>query len=244
MPWTRHPRSEWEEHREWLYGAGGPFRWQIGGGRRDPQPTGIFSAVPEAVAVPVVIGEVPETWEELAELEPDLFEPILETRPGKIPDPYPQSPDEGFVNPSAVIGAPDDWWPTETQEESEEEDMAHDWGHVAREFISGYAGGGPPQTGYVAPPILPGTDVTAGPGFLHEGGHNGGNGDGCDGMTWSGGAPPKGYKVVNACGVGVLRKVRRRRRRRLLSASDSRDIATIVGLVGKGQMAASLINRR
>jgi len=63
-------------------------------------------------------------------------------------------------------------------------------------------------------------------------------------MAWSGGTPPKGYKVVNYCGRGVLRKVRRRRRRRLLTASDSRDIATIVGLVGKGQMASALINRR
>jgi hypothetical protein len=66
----------------------------------------------------------------------------------------------------------------------------------------------------------------------------------CDVMPWSGGSPPKGYKVVNYCGRGVLRKVRRRRRRRLLTASDSRDIATIVGLVGKGQMASALINRR
>jgi len=75
---------------------------------------------------------------------------------------------------------------------------------------------------------------------------NGANEEGadCDGMAWSGGTPPKGYKVVNYCGRGVLRKVRRRRRRRLLTASDSRDIATIVGLVGKGQMASALINRR
>ncbi len=66
----------------------------------------------------------------------------------------------------------------------------------------------------------------------------------CEGMAWTGGTPPKGYKVVNHCGVGVLRKVRRRRRRRMLTASDASDLATIVGIVGKGQMAAQMINRR
>ncbi len=66
----------------------------------------------------------------------------------------------------------------------------------------------------------------------------------CEGMAWTGGVPPKGYKVVNHCGIGVLRKVRRRRRRRMLTASDASDLATIVGIVGKGQMAAQMINRR
>ncbi len=66
---------------------------------------------------------------------------------------------------------------------------------------------------------------------------------GCDGVAWTGGVPPKGYKVVNYCGQGVLRKIRRRRRRRMLTASDASDLATIVGIVGKGQMASSMINR-
>ena len=65
----------------------------------------------------------------------------------------------------------------------------------------------------------------------------------CDGMIWQGGVPPKGYKVVNFCGQGVLRKVRRRRRRRLLTASDKADISYIVATTGKGQLAASLIHR-
>ncbi len=198
-----------------------------------------------SLEVPPVISEIPETWEELESLEPELFEPILETRPGLPPDPYPfepdSEPDREFVDPDTVVGAPSDWWPTATQEESEEDEMSHDWGHLGRQFLgslfegggevtpSGYVG--PGLTGTVTDPLGVATPAAAA------------NGD-CDGMRWSGGTPPKGFKVVNSCGVGVLRKVRRRRRPRLLTASDSRDIATIVGLVGKGQMASALINRR
>jgi hypothetical protein len=216
----------------WGFGIGGqsPFDFDIF------QDVGIFSP---PVYVPPVISEVPRTWEELEELDPELFEPILETRPDHEPDPYPfdtdVEPDIIYVDPTIVLGDPVDTDPT--PEQGEEEDMSHDWGHVARDFITGYFAPDAVAPGNsLAPPVLPGTDMTA-PATAANGGD-------CDGMRWSGGVPPKGYKVVNSCGVGVLRKVRRRRRRRLLTASDSRDIATIVGLVGKGQMASSLINRR
>jgi len=197
------------------------------------------------VYIPDSIGEIPETWEELERLEPELFEPILETRPGEVPDPYPfepvVEPDDIYIDPEAVVGAPSDWWPTATQEESEEDtEMAHDWGHLAREFLGSVLGDGGDPAGIINPGTL--YPTPAQPGVTN--GYTGARGADCDGMPWSGGVPPKGYKVVNSCGVGVLRKVRRRRRRRLLTASDSRDIATIVGLVGKGQMASSLINRR
>ncbi len=126
--------------------------------------------------------------------------------------------------------------------------MAHDWGHVFRQATGGlltdlFGGGGASGT------IPTGMDAGA---FLDPGGLTpdqgvtvtGGLGpESCEGMIWSGGTPPKGYKVVNYCGRGVLRKIRRRRRRRLLTASDKSDIAAIVGLVGKGQMASSLISR-
>ncbi len=238
MPWVKHPRGDWYEWWDYLYGAGGPFRWQIGGEPSSPQPTGIFSAVPEAVVVPPVISEIPETWDELEALEPELFEPILETRPGQIPDQYPQDSsvlERWWIDPSPVaVGEPEQ----PSDEENGEDDMAHDWGHLIRQGLGGLIGIGDPSPDQLAPPIIPGVDVTApvGAGTVLR--------NDCDGMAWSGGTPPKGYKVVNSCGRGVLRKVRRRRRRRLLTASDSRDIATIVGLVGKGQMASSLINRR
>ncbi len=126
--------------------------------------------------------------------------------------------------------------------------MAHDWGHVFRQAaggILGSLGGGsavPDYSGFFA---APGTlDAGAGLGATTTPAVTGGLGpESCEGMIWSGGTPPKGYKVVNYCGNGVLRKVRRRRRRRLLTASDKADIAAIVGLVGKGQMASSLIAR-
>ncbi len=242
MPIVRHPRSDWEIHREWLYGASGPFGWPIGGrgiiGTPTPVPTG-------PVVVPNVIGEVPETWEELHELEPELFEPILETRPGQIADHYIDTgPVEWWVDRagSAVGEAPQPVGDDELDHEHDEEDsMAHDWGHLIRQgigSITGISEGVATGSGQ----LVSGTDYTAPVGTGTVLAHQ--NGGDCDGMQWGGGAPPKGYKVVNSCGVGVLRKVRRRRRRRLLTASDSRDIATIVGLVGKGQMASALINRR
>ena len=127
--------------------------------------------------------------------------------------------------------------------------MAHTWGHVFREAaggILGSIGGGsvvPDYGGFlggvggvtggeIGPPVSAAAMPVAG---MPEGS--------CDGMIWSGGVPPKGYKVVNSCGVGVLRKVRRRRRRRLLTASDKADISYIVATTGKGQLAASLIHR-
>jgi len=120
--------------------------------------------------------------------------------------------------------------------------MAHDWGHILRQAVGGVAGSllpsAPtsmaPQSFADIPPIDPRTggfvDATAA--------------TGCDGMAWSGAAPPKGYKVVNYCGQGVLRKIRRGRRKRMLSRGDAQDVATIVGLVGKGQLASVLMNRR
>jgi len=182
--------------------------------------------------VPPVISEVPQTWEELEKLEPELFEPILETRPNRIPDPYPQPPVVALPPPEELPPAPSD---------DNGEEMAHNWGHLAREFIGDVLAPSPPPLPalYAAnlPAFTSNVPSAAAATPVAPGGE-------CDGMQWSGGAPPKGYKVVNYCGKGVLRKVRRRRRRRLLTASDSRDIATIVGLVGKGQMASALINRR
>ncbi len=229
-----------------LWGGWDPFEI-IGGTLRRSWNLGYPQQEEESgpVYIPDVISEVPETWEELEQLEPELFEPILETRPGQVPDPYPFDPDveagRGNVDPDTVVGAPSDWWPTATQEESEEDEMSHDWGHLGRQFIGSlFDGGEVAPAGYAGPGL---TGTVTDPLGIATGTPAAANGD-CDGMRWSGGTPPKGYKVVNSCGVGVLRKVRRRRRRRLLTASDSRDIATIVGLVGKGQMASALINRR
>ena len=133
--------------------------------------------------------------------------------------------------------------------EEENEEVSHTWGHVFREAAGGivgmlgggsaipdYSGMGFGMPGVAGGEIGPPTPAAAMPvAGMPEGS--------CDGMIWSGGVPPKGYKVVNSCGVGVLRKVRRRRRRRLLTASDKADISYIVATTGKGQLAASLIHR-
>ncbi len=127
--------------------------------------------------------------------------------------------------------------------------MAHDWGHVFRQATGGIANqffGGGGSTGSYGVPNYP-TSTTADPA---NGGATtnvpvaGGLGAAsCEGMIWTGGTPPKGFKVVNWCGQGVLRKVRRRRRRRILTASDKADISYIISTAGKGQLAASLIHK-
>ncbi len=123
--------------------------------------------------------------------------------------------------------------------------MAHDWGHLFRQVGEQFLA--PDPVGFfpqAAPLPAPGEQFAGMGTVARTPAVTGGLGpEACEGMVWTGAAPPKGYKVVNWCGQGVLRKVRRRRRRRLLTASDKADIAAIVGLVGKGQMASSLITR-
>ena len=198
---------------------------------------GIFQGFPTGSLPPVppVISEIPTTWPDWS------LEPILETRPDQIPDPYPGSEAAGNVDPSAIIGPYQGADTPEQTDDVEEEPMAHDWGHLIRQATSGIFGLDAPQEAFAGPGPQTPAQTQAWLGGTAAPAAAGGD---CDGMAWSGGTPPKGYKVVNYCGRGVLRKVRRRRRRRLLTASDSRDIATIVGLVGKGQMASALINRR
>ena len=208
--------------RSW-WGGSSEFDWWwdraseviLGGDQYEPgRPVPIF--------VPDTISEEPQTWEELEELDPELFEPILETRPGRVADSYPQDvTDEQF---------------------EDDEEMAHTWTHWGRELIGGIIN---PQPGVSIQPInlaptTPQLDYTT-PTVRTPA--SGNVSEDCGGMAWSGGTPPKGYKVVNYCGQGVLRKIRRRRRRRMLTASDASDLATIVGIVGKGQMASSMINR-
>jgi len=179
-----------------------------------------------------VISEIPRTWEELEEVLPEVFEPILETRPGRTPDPYPQD----------ILGDPYD----ESGSVEEDDEVAHTWGHLARGFIGdvfGSEGDAPLPIGFApVTPARPQLDFTT-PTVRNPATPVATMAEGCDGLVWSGGVPPKGYKVVNYCGKGVLRKIRRRRRRRMLTASDASDLATIVGIVGKGQMASSMINR-
>jgi len=189
-------------------------------GYEDPYGTG---PIPMPRPVPVVISETPQTWEELEQLDPELFEPILETRPGRTPDPYPQDV-ANSIEP--------------------EDEVANTWGDwffdTTTGIIGDYLNPQPQPMGFAQYPSTP-ENQAATAAAIGGGGMNGAN---CDGMTWAGGAPPKGYKVVrDSCGNGVLRKVRRRRRRRMLTASDKTDIASIVSMVGKGQLAASLINR-
>jgi hypothetical protein len=217
VPFTSHgkyqaidPWGSWGQFDPFNIIGGASRRWIFGESARSRAPV-----------VPAVIGEIPQTWEELEQSDPELFEPILETRPGLPPDPYPQPVET--VTPA---------------QSDEDEHMAHDWGHLLRQGIDAFLPTGVSDPGGMAllPPVPVGTGTVLMP--THAGG------DGCDGMSWSGGTPPKGYKVVNHCGQGVLRKIRRRRRPRIATNSDLADISAIVGIVGKGQLATALISRR
>ncbi len=160
------------------------------------------------------------------------------------PDPVQPSPPVISQIPTPPIQRP-------APASDEDSDMAIDWGGIIGSVVSEAATGyfnpqpqlfagpaallpvGPPiQTGFAGPVQRPATTAA-----VME------NVCGLDGQNWSGQAPPKGYKVVNYCGQAVLRKIRRRRRRRMLSVSDKNDIASIISMAGKGQLAASLINR-
>ena len=148
------------------------------------------------------------------------------------------------VRPQPPTTAP----PVGTIEQSGEV-VAHDWGHLGRELLGGILGQAIGSPVGMAPPAFaqaaPFVDVTTvtPPSQAFAGTVERTMACDLDGEVWAGAAPPKGYKVVNYCGQAVLRKIRRRRRRRMLTVSDKNDIASIVSMVGKGQMAATLINR-
>ncbi len=124
--------------------------------------------------------------------------------------------------------------------------MAHDWGHLLRQGVGSLFDpffGGSGATGDFSVPNFPTSTVPGDPTVATPAIAGGLGPEACEGMVWTGAAPPKGYKVVNWCGRGVLRKVRRRRRRRILTASDKADISYIISTAGKGQLAASLIHK-
>ncbi len=172
---------------------------------------------------PDAISEVAQTWEALERLEPELFEPILETRPGRVADSYPQDVSDDIEPEDDVATTWSDWF-----------------ADTAQGLIGDFIQPQPAAPMGMNAPLVMGPSTPANQAATVAAMATGD----CDGMTWAGGAPPKGYKVVrDSCGNGVLRKVRRRRRRRMLSASDKSDIAAIVSMVGKGQMASALINR-
>jgi len=93
--------------------------------------------------------DIPETWEELEDLIPEIFEPILETRPGRTPDPYPGSEAARTVidpTPTPVSGVDD-------EEFTEEEPMAHTWWHLGSQVIDVLQGQSPTAQSAMGVPI-------------------------------------------------------------------------------------------
>jgi len=207
---------------------GDPF-WEVA--RRTAVP---LPALPTpAPSLPDVISEIPQGWETVIIGGEERL--VVPDEIGAGPEPVLEAFDPGAVI-GEVQGAD-----TVAQSEIEEEPMAHDWGHLIRQGAESIFGLG--GNGAALPAAYMGAGTTPAIAATTLTGSGAGGGGDCDGMTWSGGAPPKGYKVVrDSCGNGILRKVRRRRRRRMLTSGDKDDIASIVSMVGKGQMAAALIN--
>ncbi len=231
---------ECESPRDW---ADEPFWETVGGSIFDvfvPDPIEwLWDIVtdPLPVYVPPVIEEIPEGWETVV---------IGGVERVRVPEEIGGGPEpvlEEF-DPDVVIGEVQGVDTAQQNDVStpvgEEWNVAHDWGHWIRESLTGIAGevfgggdGIQPASLVANGAMVQGVAAGAPPGTA---------GGDCDGMAWGGGTPPKGYKVVNSCGKGVLRRVRRRRRRRMLTSGDKDDIASIVSMVGKGQMASALIN--
>ncbi len=144
-------------------------------------------------------------------------------------------------DPNVVIGqvgGPD----TQSQSDTETEEMAHDWGHLLREGIQGAA------TTWFAPEQT--VSGFAGPGPQTP----------AQTQAWLGGASTGAPSGVNAtcepcgpryltydCKTGKFSKKRRRGRRRLATDRDLSDLAAIVAITGKGsamnQAVAGMVRR-
>ncbi len=110
------------------------------------------SAGPEGLPPQDVLSD---EWQAFCVENPWACEPILEGRPGRVPDPYPF--------PDVVIGDPYD--PDTEHQNDEDLDMSHDWGHFFRDIITPWVptpGNGSAPPGFA--PNMPTVPVTLPPG--------------------------------------------------------------------------------
>ncbi len=193
--------------------------WRAGTARRATAwvPPVVISEIPQTVLpqqtprgqIPSKV-DLPETWEELEELIPEIFEPILETRPGRTPDPYPGSEaSRAVIDPTQTpVSGVDD------EEFTEEEPMAHSWWHLGSQVIDvlqGQAAGG-------------GTALAPPQGFAGP-------------MTPTPGTPA--FYAANAAAAGTHCR-RRRRRRALLTEGDFNSLMRIATLPNNANVRTAL----
>ncbi len=118
--------------------------------------------------------------------------------------------------------------------EFEEENVAHDWGHLGRQFLGGLMGNGDGGGGQVYTPAYTSNfPVTTTPAPLR---------------STAAGCEPCGPRYLTYdCKTGKFSSRKRRRRRRLATPSDLADLAAIVAITGKGsamnQAVAGLVRR-
>lgn len=189
------------------------------------------SNAPRAYVPPVVISEIPRTVlpgdtgrgqiskeELLSRGWPEWsVEPILETRPGRTPDPYPGSPAE------RVVGRPYEEGPSSRQNDLEEEQVA-DWGDILGAAIDVWQGQAPGGgAGWNTPGIIPG--------------FSGPVGVPASGIPDYGGTPSR---VTIDTRTGRVTKCGRRRRRRLLTESDFNDLMRIATLPNNANVRTAL----
>jgi len=187
--------------------------------------TQIPSRLDVSVISDVATEDVPDDWGAYEQQFPEYFEPILETRPGRVADPYPGS-EAWDARSSAGAGYPeqvpaanmpagnvdydeDIVWDSA---ESGGDMAAWDWGAAASgviDILQGQSVGGG-GTGYVPPANFGMSPPASG-----------------------GGAVPR--KVTVDTVTGAISKCGRRRRRRLLTPTDINDLAALKAIVGGGQ---------
>ncbi len=205
---------------------------------------------PAAPVPPVVISEIPQT------ILPPGPRPVVATGPSgplsvpkgwetviiagrertRVPDVYRgTSPVLEPIDP-AILRTPVPVSVDDSEfEEDQEENVAHDWGHLGRQFIGGLMGGGngggPVYSPAAAMTYTSGATTTPVP--LR---------------STAAGCEPCGPRYLTYdCKTGKFSSRKRRRRRRLATPSDLADLAAIVAITGKGsamnQAVAGLVRR-
>ncbi len=193
--------------------------------------SGVFDLpdVPRTRVPDVVISEQPSTvlprgiGTERVPTQGDVWpdwslEPILETRPGRTPDPYPGTEAaRGAGTVDEVLGDPYEDVATAEQNDtldSGDDTMAHDWNHLIRQGIAQVAGIGNGGSAQPQPGSIAYTEQ------LYAG-------------------LPPGSAIVSGNGAGA-NGCKRRRRRRLLTEGDFNDLMRIATLPNKDTVKVAL----
>lgn len=212
MPWGLSAVDAWLEQVRGIYGYEG-IPGLPGAVGPSIHGTGVFDA--PMPSVPVLRDQPVPEWEPAASTED------VEYGPGW--------PDEWKKQPGDPAG-----WDPNQWEYPQEEEVAHDWGHLIRQGIETFTGIGQPPV--FSPTPLAGGTIVGPASTMQTATLPGGP------VTTNALCPPAGScggprYLTYDCKTGQMSVRRRRRRRRLLTDGDKQDLGTIVAMFGKGAAA-------